>query len=123
MLKHILSSTKLNWKSGLTVALISIPLSISLAIVSGVSPIQGIITVIWAGLTASIFGSSNFNIIGPTGALSGIIASHAMIHGAQSVSMVAVFAGIFILLAYICKLEHFIVFIPSSVIQIGRAHV
>lgn len=115
--RTLINAIKSNWKSGLTVSLISIPLSISLAIASGVSPIAGIITGIWAGLIGSLFGSSNFNIIGPTGALSGIIASHAIIHGAQSVSMVAFLAGIFILVAYALQLERFIVFIPSSVIH------
>lgn len=115
---HTLRDTLIsNWKSGLTVSLISIPLSISLAIASGATPIQGIITGIWAGLIASLFGGSNYNIIGPTGALSGIIASHAVIHGAQSISTVAVLTGLFILLAYACSWERFIVFIPSSVIH------
>lgn len=115
--QSIIPSIKSNWKSGLTVSLVSIPLAISLAIASGVSPIQGIITGIWAGLIASLCGGSNFNIVGPTGALSGIIASHAIIHGVQSISMVALFAGIFILIAYALKWERFIVFIPSSVIH------
>lgn len=112
-----INAVKTNWKSGLTVSLVSIPLSISLAIASGVAPIAGIITGIWAGLIASLFGGSNFNIIGPTGALSGIIASHALLHGTQSISMVAILAGIFILIAYVLEWERFIVFIPSSVIH------
>lgn len=114
---RLLNAISSNWKSGLTVSLISIPLSISLAIASGASPIQGIITGIWAGLVASLCGGSNYNIIGPTGALSGIIASHAVIHGAESISMVAILTGLFILLAYVCSWERFIVFIPSSVIH------
>ena len=112
-----LSLIKANWKSGLTVALVSIPLSISLAIASGVSPISGIITAIWAGLIASLFGGSNYNILGPTGALSGIIASYVIAHGAASVPMLALCAGFFILLAYALKLERYLIFIPSSVIH------
>ena len=71
----MINKMRQNWRSGLTVALVSIPLSISLAVASRVNPVQGIITAIWAGLVASLFGGSNYNIIGPTGALSGIIAS------------------------------------------------
>ncbi|MBM3887124.1 hypothetical protein FJ364_04295 [Candidatus Dependentiae bacterium] len=56
-----------NWKSGVTVALVSLPLSISLAVASQSSPTAGIITAVWAGLIAAILGSSNYNIIGPTG--------------------------------------------------------
>lgn len=106
-----------NWKSGLTVALISIPLSISLAVASLVSPIQGIITAIFAGFIASLFGGSNYNIIGPTGALSGIIASFVLTQGIESVSMLAFVAGILILLAYFLHFERYLIFIPSSVIH------
>ncbi len=113
MLKKIQS----NWKSGLTVALISIPLSISLAVASHVSPIQGIITAIFAGFTASLFGGSNYNIIGPTGALSGIIASFVLNQGIESVSMLAFVAGIMILIAYFLHFERYLIFIPSSVIH------
>lgn len=108
---------KENWKSGLTVALISIPLSISLAIASGVSPVSGIITGIWAGLIAALFGGSNYNILGPTGALSGIIASYVIAHGTESVPMLALATGLFIVLAYSLKLERYLIFIPSSVVH------
>ncbi|MDP3889579.1 MAG: SulP family inorganic anion transporter [bacterium] len=119
MIRSIISFPliKANWKSGLTVALISIPLSISLAVASGVSPISGIITGIWASLIASLFGGSNYNILGPTGALSGIIASYVVVNGFESVSFLAIIAGFFILLAYTLKLEKYLIFIPSSVIH------
>ncbi|MDQ5931747.1 MAG: sulfate permease, SulP family [Patescibacteria group bacterium] len=114
---HVFENLKNNWKSGLTVALVSIPLSISLAVASGASPVDGIITAIWAGLFASIFGGSNFNIVGLTGALSGILATYAIIHGPGQLSIIAVIAGIFILLAYFLKLERYLVFVPASAIH------
>lgn len=107
----------LNWKAGLAVSLISLPLSISLAVASGVSPIAGIITAIWAGFTGAILAGSNYNIIGPTGALSGIIASFALTQGPSNVPSLAVIAGALILLGYFCHLERFLIFIPSSVIH------
>lgn len=112
-----LSALKQNWKSGLTVSLVSLPLSIPLSVASGVDPIAGIITAFWAGLVASFFGGSNYNIIGPTGALSGIIASYVITYGASTVSMLAIFTGFFVLLAYLLKLEKYLIFIPSSVIH------
>ncbi len=116
-MNKIVRRIKENWKSGLTVSLVSIPLSISLAVASQTSPIVGIITAIWAGLIASIFGGSNFNIVGPTGALSGILATYAIIHGASSLSMLAIISGLMILVAYALKLEKYLIFIPSSVIH------
>src|SRR3989338_8773014 len=95
---------KKNIRSGITVSLISIPLSVSLAVASGASPLVGIITAIWAGLIAAILGGSHFNIVGPTGALSGIIATYVLLHGVESLPMMAILTGIIILIAYAFKL-------------------
>ena len=106
-----------NWKSGLTVSLVSMPLSISLAVASGSTPTVGIITAIWAGLIASLFGGSNFNIVGPTGALSGLIATYVISHGTSYLPLLTIITGCFILVAYLMKLERYLIFIPSSVIH------
>ncbi len=108
---------KKNLKSGLTVSLISIPLSVSLAVASGATPMIGIITAIWAGLIAAIFGGSNFNIVGPTGALSGVVATYVILHGINGLPMLTILVGIFIILAYLLKLEKYLILIPSSVIH------
>lgn len=116
-MNSILSKMRNNWKSGITVSLVSIPLSVSLAVASQTSPIVGIITAIWAGLIASLLGGSNYNIIGPTGALSGLLAAYALTHGAPALAPLALVAGIFILIAYVGKLERFLVFVPASTVQ------
>ncbi len=105
-----------NWKSGLTVALVSIPLSLALAIASGATPVQGIITAFWAGLLGAYFGGSNYNIIGPTGALSGILLGYAIIYGHNSLPLVAIISGVLIMAVYILKLDRYIIFIPRSVV-------
>ncbi len=112
-----ISNLKDNWKSGVTVSLVSIPLSVSLAIAAGSTPIAGIITAIWAGFFASLLGGSNFNIVGPTGALSGILAVYAFTHGAESLALLALVSGIFILISWFLKLEKYLVFIPANTIQ------
>ncbi len=106
-----------NWKSGLTVALVSIPLSISLAIASGAAPTAGIITAVWAGLIAAFFGGSNYNVIGPAGALSGILAAYALMHGPDTLSSIALIAGALVLIAWFFKLERFMVFVPGSTLH------
>ena len=110
-------NVKNNWKAGLTVAMVSLPLSISLAVASKVSPTTGIITAVWAGLVAALFGGSNFNIIGPTGALSGIIAVYALTSGVHAIALLTLMSGVFILGAYLLKLERYLIFIPSSVMH------
>lgn len=112
----LISRLTQNWKSGITVSLVSMPLSISLAVASGATPTIGIIAAIWGGFIASLFGGSNYNIVGPTGALSGLIAAYVGLHGGSSLPMLTIVVGIFILLAYAFRLERYLIFIPSSVI-------
>lgn len=116
-MKPMVDKLKQNWKSGITVALVSIPLSVSLSVASGTSPVIGILTAIWAGLVMSLIGGSNFNIVGPTGALSGILAAYAFTNGANSLAMLAIITGVFILIAYLLKLERYLVFVPASTIH------
>lgn len=106
-----------NWKAGLAVALVNIPLSISLAIAAGATPLMGIITAIWAGLFAAILGGSDFNIVGPTGALSGLLATYALTNGVGSIPTLAIMSGFIVLLVYIFKWERYITFIPGSAIH------
>ncbi len=85
-----MQNLKRNVKAGLTTSLVSIPLSVSLAVASKTTPTVGIITVVWAGLIASVFGGSTHNIIGPTGALAGLLAVFAMQNGMESMAMLAI---------------------------------
>ncbi len=62
-----------NLIAGLSVSLVNLPLSISLALAAGGTPMQGVITAIYAGIVGALAGGSHFNIMGPTGALSGIL--------------------------------------------------
>lgn len=107
-----------NWKSGVSVALVSIPLSLSLSIASGAGPIPGIVTAIWAGLIASIFGGSRFNVVGPAGALSTMLAAYALYFGTpQVLPVIAIISGIFILFAWAFRFDRYLVFVPQSVVH------
>lgn len=116
MKNQIINSVLRNWKSGITVALVNIPLSVALAIASGATPAQGIITAFWAGLFASLFGGSHYNIVGPTGALSGLLFGFAVLYGMSLLPLLALLSGVCILLAFFFRLDRYIIFIPKSVI-------
>ena len=60
--------------SGLTVAVVALPLSMAIAIASGVSPERGLYTAIAGGLIISLIGGSRFQIGGPAGAFIGLVA-------------------------------------------------
>ncbi len=110
---------KQNWRAGLTVALISVPLSIALSIASGAGPIPGLITGIWATLIASIFGGNNYNIIGAAGALTTVLFAATLAAplglGAAVLPLLALATGFLILLIWLLGLDKYLYFIPSSV--------
>jgi len=114
-MQNIITNIKQNWKSGVTVALVSIPLSLSLSVASGASPIEGLITAVWAGVIAGVLGSSNYNIIGPAGALTGVLALFAFENGPELLPSLAIITGIFILIAYFLKIQKYMVLVPRSV--------
>lgn len=110
---------KENWNSGITVALISVPLSIALSIASGAGPVPGLVTGIWATLIASIFGGSNYNIIGVAGALTTVLfaatLSAPLALGAYVLPILALCTGLIILAVWAIHADRFLYYIPSSV--------
>ena len=111
LLKNIIS----NWQSGISVAFLSIPMAVTLAVAAGMPPSLGIITACWAGLTAALVGSSNFNIVGPTVSLLPLIA--AAVNNNMSPQILAMCAGVLIIIASLFNIEKFIIFIPASAIH------
>jgi SulP family sulfate permease len=110
-----------NLRSGVTVAIVSIPLSIALSIASGAGPVPGIITGFWATVMAGIFGGSRYNVVGPAGALTSILfavtaGSIVGVTGPWILPILAILSGLFILLAYFVKGEKYLKYIPSSVV-------
>jgi SulP family sulfate permease len=117
MNSSFIKKISINWKAGLTVGLVSIPLAVSLAVAADATPIAGIITAVWAGIMASLTGGSNYNIIGPTGALAGFLMMYSKSFGPECLPMLAILSGLFILLAYFCHLEKYLTFIPGSALH------
>ena len=117
---EILSNLKSNWKAGLTVAMINIPLSISLAVASWATPLQWIITAIWSGIIAAFFASSNYNVFGVAWALSSILLTFALSHWdnwAMLLPIIAIVSGFIILLVYFLKITKYITLLPSTVLH------
>lgn len=106
-----------NIRAAVILSLLSVPLGLALALAAQAAPTTGIITAVWAGLAAALFGSSPYTIIGPTGGLAGLLATYAMMHGADSLSSLALIAGLFVVIAYVFHLDKYLIFIPASAIQ------
>jgi len=101
--------------AGIIVAIIALPLSIALAIASGVSPEQGLYTAIIAGFVISFFGGSKVNISGPTAAFATIVAGVVMQHGISGLIMATLMAGVFLILMGIFNFGSLIKYIPMTI--------
>ncbi len=101
--------------AGIIVAIIALPLSIALAIASGVNPEAGIYTAIIAGLLTAIFGGSSVQISGPTAAFATIVAGIVAQSGTGGLAIATVMAGILLIIMGLLKLGNLIKFIPYTI--------
>ena len=101
--------------AGLIVAIIALPLSIALAIASGVSPEKGLYTAIVAGLVIALLGGSRVNISGPTAAFATIVAGIVAQHGIDGLAIATVMAGIILILMGVLRLGSLIKYIPETI--------
>ncbi len=101
--------------SGIIVAIIALPLSIALALASGVAPEQGIYTAIIAGFLISFFGGSRVQIAGPTAAFATIVAGIVAKNGMDGLIIATLIAGVLLILMGVFRLGTLIKFIPYTI--------
>ncbi|MBR6241931.1 MAG: STAS domain-containing protein [Ruminococcus sp.] len=101
--------------SGIIVAIIALPLSIALAIASGVRPEQGIYTAIAAGFIVSFLGGSRVQIAGPTAAFATIVAGIATTEGMDALIISTIMAGIIMVIMGFCRFGTLIKYIPGTI--------
>ncbi len=101
--------------AGIIVAIIALPLSIALALASGVGPEQGIYTAVIAGFLISFLGGSRVQIAGPTAAFATIVAGIVQKNGMSGLALATVLAGIMLVIMGLLKLGSLIKFIPYTI--------
>ena len=101
--------------AGIIVAIIALPLSIALALASGVTPEKGIYTAIVAGFVISFLGGSRVQIAGPTAAFATIVAGIVAKQGMDGLIVATIMAGIILILMGIFKFGSLIKFIPYTI--------
>ena len=101
--------------AGLIVAIIALPLSIALAIASGVSPEQGLYTAIVAGFVIACLGGSRVNISGPTAAFATIVAGIVAVYGPGGLALATLMAGVILVLMGVLRLGSLIKYIPPTI--------
>ncbi len=101
--------------AGVIVAIIALPLSIALAIASGVSPEQGLYTAVIAGFFIAFFGGSRVNISGPTAAFATIVAGVVASQGISGLVLATLLAGVILILLGVFRLGSLIKYIPMTI--------
>ncbi len=107
--------------AGITVGVVALPLALAFGVSSGVGPGPGLVTAVVAGVVAAVFGGSRVQVSGPTGAMAVVLAPIVAEHGAAAVPLVAVLAGVMVLLAGALRLGRAVTFIPWPVVE-GFTH-
>lgn len=101
--------------AGIIVAIIALPLSIALALASGVTPEQGLYTAIFAGFVISFLGGSRIQIAGPTAAFATIVAGIKASQGMDGLIVATIMAGIILIIMGLLRFGSLIKFIPYTI--------
>ena len=103
--------------AGLTVGIVALPLALGFGISSGAGAEAGLVTAVVAGIVAAVFGGSNVQVSGPTGAMVVVLAPIVTTHGVAAVAIVSLMAGVIVLAAGALRLGRAVSFIPWPVIE------
>jgi SulP family sulfate permease len=101
--------------AGIIVAIIALPLSIALALASGVTPERGLYTAIIAGFVISFLGGSRVQIAGPTAAFATIVAGIVARNGMDGLAIATIMAGILLIIMGLLKFGRLLKFIPYTI--------
>lgn len=103
--------------AGVTVACVALPLSLAIALASGVSPAAGVVSAIVAGIVCALFGGTPLAVSGPAAAMAVLIAAVAQAHGAGGLLVVGLLCGLLQLATGALGLGKIIRLVPMPVIE------
>ncbi|WP_433533405.1 SulP family inorganic anion transporter [Micromonospora sp. CA-263727] len=103
--------------AGLTVAIVALPLALAFGVTSGLGAEAGLITAVVAGAVAAVFGGSNLQVSGPTGAMTVVLVPIVAQFGATGVLMVGALAGLILIALAFARLGRYVRYLPVPVIE------
>jgi SulP family sulfate permease len=110
-----------SWKgdviAGMTVGVIALPLALGFGIATGLGAQAGLVTAIVAGLVAAVFGGSNVQVSGPTGAMTVVLVPVVARYGADAVVVVGLLAGVMVVVAAFAGVGRYLAYIPWPVVE------
>ena len=110
-------SFRLDLVSGITVAIVALPLALGFGVTSGMGATAGLITSVVAGIVAAVFGGSHLQVSGPTGAMTVVLAPIVAQYGIGAVYVVSVLAGIMIIGAALLRFGRAVTLVPWPVVE------
>lgn len=103
--------------AGVTVGIVALPLALAFGITTGLGADVGLVTAIVAGLVAAVFGGSNVQVSGPTGAMAVVLVPIVHQYGREAVFVVGMMAGALIVIAAIARAGRLLAYMPWPVIE------
>src|SRR5690242_19059764 len=103
--------------AGVTVAVVALPLALAFGVASGLGAQAGLITAVVAGALAAIFGGSNLQVSGPTGAMTVVLLPVVHRFGRTGVLMVGLLAGLLLVAMAFARLGRYMRYLPVPVVE------
>jgi SulP family sulfate permease len=103
--------------AGATVGVVALPLALAFGITTGLGAEAGLVTAIVAGIVAAVFGGSNVQVSGPTGAMTVVLVPVVARFGADAVLVVGIIAGLLVVTAAFLRLGRYLAFVPWPVVE------
>ncbi|MBK5221474.1 MAG: SulP family inorganic anion transporter [Acidimicrobiia bacterium] len=103
--------------AGLTVGIVALPLALAFGVTTGLGAAAGLTTAIVAGFVAALFGGSNVQVSGPTGAMTVVLVPLIARFGPEAVVIVSILAGFLVIAAGILRLGRALAYMPWPVIE------
>lgn len=107
---------KFDLLAGITVAFVALPLALGFGVTSGAGATAGIVTAIVAGIVAAIFGGSDFQVTGPTGAMTAVLLPIVAVHGPGALPILGVGAGLILIVLGFARVGSYVRYIPWPVV-------
>ncbi|MEV4539016.1 SulP family inorganic anion transporter [Asanoa sp. NPDC049518] len=108
---------RVNLTAGLTVAVVALPLALGFGVASGLGASAGLVTAVVAGAAAAVFGGSNLQVSGPTGAMTVVLVPIVARYGTSGVLTVGLLAGILLVMLALARAGRFARLVPVPVVE------
>ncbi len=110
-----------SWKTdvvaGVTVGIVALPLALAFGVTTGMGAAAGLMTAIVAGVVAAVFGGSNVQVSGPTGAMTVVLVPIVARYGTGAVAVVSIMAGVLVIVAAFLRAGRYLAYIPWPVVE------